>query len=407
MKLQKNIAPSAIALILIVSVFGTGFYVGKGQTSDTQISLGLDGIQTFERPDDIDFDLYWEVWQKLDTRFIGTSEEDIPSNEERLWGSIEGLADSFGDPHTAFLPPAEATLFKEDIRGNFGGVGMEISVENNLLTVIAPLRGTPADRAGIQAGDIIAKIDGESTANIDVDEAVQTIRGEIGTPVILTIIRQGENELLEIEVIRDTINVPTLSTELRSDDVFVISLFSFGATAPNEFRGALREFLLSGSSNLILDLRGNPGGFLNAAVDISSWFLPLGKIVVQEKGGEETLTHRSRGYNVFDTEDMSMVILVNGGSASASEIVAGALRDHGIAQIVGTQTFGKGSVQEIIPVGDDSSLRVTIAHWNTPNGTSISDEGLTPDVVVEITRDDVVAGNDIQLNRAVELLLES
>lgn len=405
MRFTKRIVPTLIALVAIAAVFAAGLYIGRTQllrTEDTFIvSEGVGG------PADVDLGLYWEVWGELDERFVGVSEEDIPTYEERLWGSIEGLTESFGDPYTVFLPPTQATLFEEDIRGNFGGVGMEIGVEDTVLTVIAPLKGTPADSAGIRAGDIIAAVDGESTVGMSIDEAVLNIRGEVGTEVVLTLLREGREEVFDITVVRDTIRIPTLETTLRPDGVFVISLFNFNATSPQDFRGALREFFLSGSEELVLDLRGNPGGFLQAAVDISSWFLPLGSVVVSEEGEEDVIVHRSRGYDIFNEDVLEMVVLVDGGSASASEIVAGALQDHNIATVVGAQTFGKGSVQELVDTGSDSSLRITIAHWKTPNGTSISEGGLTPDVVVEYTQSDFDAGVDPQMERAVELLLGS
>jgi len=403
MRVTKHILPILVALLLIVVIFSSGFYVGRTQLLRTENNLIVtEGIRG---PADVDLALFWDVWRELDERFVGVDEEK-PSYEDRLWGAIQGLTESYGDPYTVFLTPAEATLFEEDILGNFGGVGMEVGIENDVLTVIAPLRGTPADHAGILAGDVVTAIDGTSTLGMSIDEAVFQIRGEVGTPVILTILRKGKRDIFDLEVVRGVINIPTIATELRPDGIFVISLFNFSASSPNDFRSALREFVFSGSSKLVLDLRGNPGGFLQAAVDITSWFLPLGKVVVSEEGGDTTTVHRSRGYDVFDDVGTGLVVLVDGGSASASEIVAGALRDHGLATLVGTQTFGKGSVQELITIGEGSSLRLTIAHWLTPNGISISEEGLTPDVVVERAPEDIAAGRDPQLDKAIALLME-
>ena len=290
--------------------------------------------------------------------------------------------------------------------GNFEGVGMEIGMRNGILTVIAPLKGTPAERAGLKSGDSILRIDGEPTDNLTIDEAVGRIRGEGGTPVVFSIAREDENGLLEIEVIRARIDIPTINWSLRSDNIFVIELFNFSAVSPNLFRDTLREFVISGSDKLILDLRGNPGGFLEAAVDMASWFLPAGEVVLREDFGDhdKPRIHRSNGYDIFN-DQLKMVIMINGGSASASEILAGALKQHGVASLVGEQSFGKGSVQELVDITPETSLKITIARWLTPDGTSISDGGLSPDIEVEITEEDLDQDRDPQLESAVELLL--
>ena len=281
---------------------------------------------------------------------------------------------------------------------------MEIGMRKGVVTVIAPLKGTPAYKAGIKAGDKIIKIGDDSTQDMTVDEAVRKIRGKGGTTVKLTILRNGDDETRVIDVVRDVIQIPVYETEKRPDGVFIIRLFSFSERSPQVFRQALREFIDSESSRMILDLRNNPGGYLEAAVDVASWFLPSGDVVVKEDfgHGNETL-HRSRGYNLFNKTPV--VILVNGGSASASEIVAGALRDHGIAKLVGTKTFGKGSVQELIPITGETSLKITIARWLTPNDHSISEKGLDPDAVVEPAKETDEAV-DPQLEAAIELLTD-
>jgi len=319
---------------------------------------------------------------------------------------IQGLAASYNDPYTLFMPPQEAQIFSEEIRGEFGGIGVEMGVRDNILTVIAPLKGTPADQAGILAGDLILEVDGTSTSNINVDEAVHMIRGEIGTKVVLTVARKGERELLHIPIVRDTIEIPTLDTTLRDDGVFVLSLYNFGGTATREVRSALRQFLKSGSDTLVIDLRDNPGGYLGAAVDIASWFLPIGSTVVTEDygGNADPIVHKSKGYDITQP-DWRIAVLVDGGSASASEILAGALREHNKAVLVGQRTFGKGSVQELLDITPDTSLKVTVARWLTPNGRSISNNGIEPDLIVPITRADMDAGRDPQLDAAVHYVL--
>jgi carboxyl-terminal processing protease len=325
--------------------------------------------------------------------------------EDRIWGAIEGLVDSYDDPYTVFLPPEDAAIFEEDISGNFSGVGMEVGIRDDVVTIIAPLPGTPAEKAGLLAGDVIVRIDESSTDGMNIDEAVRLIRGERGTEVVLMIFREGESEFLEISVIRDTITIPTTKTEIR-DDVFIISLYSFNAIAEAEMQAALRKFVESGKKELILDLRGNPGGFLQSAVSIASYFLPVGKVIVRESfgEGEEEQLYRSQGRVLGRFAPEEMVVLIDGGSASASEILAGALQEHGIATLIGSQTFGKGSVQELIELGDGSSLKVTIARWLTPNGVSISEGGLTPDIEVERTPQQRIDDEDPQLDAALEFL---
>lgn len=398
--------PLAIAavIILIAVAFFSGIYIG------VENSKKLAGVLIFTNSEtktkEIDISPLWKAWSVLDEKYVPTTDAEKITDQDKLWGAIQGLASSFGDPYTVFFPPEDAELFEADISGNFEGVGMEIGIRDGFLTIVAPLKGTPAERAGVQSGDRIVEIDDKPTDRMTVDAAVKLIRGERGTTVVLTVAREGEKELLEIPIVREVIEIPTINTNLRGDGVFIIELYNFSAIAPALFRGALREFVESKSDKLIIDLRDNPGGFLEASVDIASWFLPTGKVIVTEdfgKGGKPRV-HRSKGYNVFN-ENLKLAILVNRGSASASEIVAGALSEHSVAILVGESTFGKGSVQELVKITSDTSLKVTIARWLTPNGNSISNGGLVPDVKVEITVEDIEAGFDSQLEKAVELLL--
>jgi carboxyl-terminal processing protease len=402
---MKKIGIKKIALFIfspiVVGALLFGFFVGR-EVGVSQSELSLVGGMSVGQPAGVDFESFWDAWKILDERFV-TSASTTP--DERLWGAIKGLAESYGDPYTTFFPPEDTKLFNETISGNFGGVGIEIGIKDDILTVVAPLEGTPAKRAGIRAGDQIIGIDDLQTGGVSIERAVRLIRGEVGTSLALTLYRPSTSETMVIDVVRGVIQIPTLNTTLRPDGIFVIELYNFSAPAPALFQGALREFAESGSTGLVIDLRGNPGGFLSGAIDIASWFLPIGKVVAREDFGKglDEQVHRSRGYDVF-TDAVSIVVLVDGGSASASEILAGALQEHGKAQLVGTQTFGKGSVQELIPLTADSTLKVTIAKWLTPNGISISDGGLTPDNIIEITQDDVDAGRDLQMERAVEIL---
>lgn len=417
---NKKIILFTIIGILLVSgsfILGTQFNFSK---DDSIKIINKENILL----ETADFTPFWESWELLDKKFVKEIEknedgEEVESDkitaQDKVWGAIQGLANSFGDPYTIFLPPTESEMFASDIEGNFEGVGMEIGIRDNILIVVAPLKDTPAEKAGMQPKDKILEIDGKSTKNMDTSSAVKLIRGEKGTEVILLVEREGEKENLEISIIRDVIDIPTIETEVKKDvknvkdGVFIIRLYSFTAVSPNLFREALRKFVENGTTNkLVIDLRGNPGGYLESATDIASWFLPMGKVVVTEDygGNGPNKIHRSKGYDIFN-DNLKMAILINGGSASASEILAGALSEYDKAILVGTKTFGKGSVQELIKITPETSLKVTVARWLSPNGNSFSHDGLEPDEVVEITEDDldyIKDGGDPQMDRAIELL---
>jgi len=408
MDLAKKHATAFLGLVVVASLF---FHLGYKRGEDVALVLAAQReVSNSEegKPELVDFAPFWKAWAIINKDYVPTGTiTELVSDETRVWGAIEGMVASLGDPYTVFLPPVESKYFAAEIKGSFGGVGMEVGQEGGVITVIAPLKGMPADKAGIKAGDRLIGINGEPTGNITIDEAVAKIRGKGGTAVSLTVVREGEEKPLDIKIVRDRIDIPTANTKIVGDrqDIFVIELYNFSATSANVFRNSLREFLLSGREKLIIDLRGNPGGFLDASVDIASWFLPQGKaIVIEDSGGrKEEKVYRSRGYDIFN-EDFKFAILIDQGSASASEIVAGALRDHGKAVLVGNQTFGKGSVQELVKITPETSLKVTVARWFTPNGTSISDSGLTPDYKIDRTREDFEKGFDPQLNKAIEVL---
>jgi len=395
-----------IAIILSGSFFA-GFYFGRSNQSDINKITSL-AAKEEDKPEQVDFSPFWRAWNIIGEKYIAdngnSSTTKKVTDQDKVWGAISGLTDSLGDPYSVFLPPEKKKRFEDDISGNFSGVGMEVGIKEEILTVIAPLPDSPAKRAGIQAGDKIIKIDETLTTNLSTDEAVGLIRGKEGTSVRLTLVR-GKDKPFEIPITREIITVPTIETKKFADGVFMIRLYNFSAISPNSFRHALRQFVEAKSDKLIIDLRGNPGGFLDAAVDMASWFLPAGNPVVVEKHNDSSQdrTYRSRGYNIFNNK-LKMVILIDRGSASASEILAGALSEYGKATLVGEKTFGKGSVQELVPVTSDSSIKITIAKWYTPQGHSISLNGLKPDIEVAITADDVKAERDPQLDRARQIL---
>ena len=395
---------AASALLLILGSFSLGTYVGHSQAANDSSSNIIS--KDIGKESDVDFSIFWKVWNTLDDKYVathGTSTANI-TDKDRVYGAIKGMTESLGDPYTTFFTPEESKAFEDEISGNFEGVGMEVGLKDGFLTVVSPLKGTPAERSGILAGDKILKIDSTVATGISTEEAIKLIKGKKGTKVVFTVVR-GEGDPFEISMVRDVINIPTISTKKLDNGIFLIQLYSFTADSPSLFRGALREFMTSKSDKLILDLRGNPGGYLSAAVDMASWFLPQGKVIVREDfgGDKEEQVSKSKGYDIF-TDKLKFVILIDGGSASASEILAGALHEYKKATLVGEQSFGKGSVQELIQVTEDTSLKVTIARWLTPNGVSISDNGITPDVVVPVTEEDIKTKNDVQLQKAIELL---
>ena len=393
-----------VTVLLIALFFISGVYVGDQNRPEIDKVLGISGKET-QVATQTDFSPFWKVWNAINEKNPTAGEI---TDQDRVYGAISGLVGSLNDPYSVFFTPEEAKSFEDEIAGNFDGIGMEVGMKDKVLTVIAPLKDTPAYRANIKSGDKILKIDKTVTSGLGIEEAIRLIRGEKGTAVTLTISREGNREPKEIRIVRDTITIPTLDTELRADGIFVIKLYSFSANAANLFRNAMKQFVESGSVRLLLDLRGNPGGYLDSAVDMASWFLKGGKIIVTEDYGNNKAPEifRSRGYDIFN-DKLKFVILIDSGSASASEILAGALQNHGRAKLVGSQSFGKGSVQEVVNITSDTILKITVAKWLTPDGTSISEKGLTPDYPAEITQKDLDAKKDPQMDKAVELLLSN
>lgn len=411
LRVRTSVAALSAMVIVVVS-FGGGFIAANranAQQSDQAIGVPA--------PDGVDFSPVWKAWQVLDQKFVpaavatstpvSTSTKEL--EQQRVWGMIEGMAASENDPYTFFMPPQQAQEFSDDMSGSFEGVGMQIEIRDQVLTVVSPLKGTPSEKAGIKAGDLILKIDGVSTKDMTVNTAVSKIRGPHGTDVKLTVSRVGWDQPKEITVTRDVINMPTVTTTARDDGVYVIAVTTFTSQAPELFRDALRKFIDSGDSKLVLDLRGNPGGYLDAAVDMASWFVPAGKPIVTEDyaGHRDNIVHRSFGYDVFN-KNLHMVILVDKGSASASEIFADALRYYGVAKLVGETTFGKGSVQELVDITPDTSLKVTVARWLGPDNIQIPHTGIIPDIIAtssdKTSTSTSATSTDSQLEAAVRIL---
>lgn len=393
----------ASAIILLVSIFfGAGVYVGFYNRPEINKVVNILGKETAVDTE-ADFSPFWKAWNNINQKYPNS---DKITDQEKIYGAISGLVNSLEDPYSVFFDPDEAETFEDDIQGSFGGIGIEIGKKDNILIVIAPLKDTPAYKANIKSGDKILKIDDFDASGMSIEKAIKLIRGDVGTTVRLIIAKEGEKTRpQEIQIVRDTINIPTLDTELRKDGVFVIKLYSFSAISPKLFRDALKEFSSAETDKLLLDLRGNPGGYLDAAVSMASWFLPAGKTIVIEDYGNNSKQkiYRSKGYDVFE-DKLKFVILIDRGSASASEILAGAMQDYKKALLVGNDSFGKGSVQEVVKITPDTLLKITVAKWLTPNGNSISEKGLIPDYKVLLAEKDIQEKNDPQLDKAIELL---
>lgn len=398
----------SLAVVFSTAAFISGLLAGTGIASQSNNEASL--FSLFAEPtatavDDVDLTEFWRVWRTLDEKFASIDNSDSVTVEEKLNGAIQGMVRAYDDPYTVYLPPADSTQFAEDISGKFGGVGMEVGVRDGMITVIAPLPDSPAKKAGLLAGDVLVEIGGLETDDLNIDEAVQRIRGEEGTIVSLKIYREGEDDFLDIEVERAVISIPTLETEVV-DGAFVIELYNFNETSEQNIKKALEEYEAGGYEKLILDLRGNPGGYLESAVAIASYFIPSGEVVVRERFSDqrEEIVYRTGNKLLDSFNPESFVVLIDGGSASAAEILAGALAEHEIATTIGATTYGKGSVQELVMFPSDASLKVTIAHWLTPEEKSFSEGGLEPIILVDRTPQQYLAGEDPQLERALQWL---
>lgn len=409
-KTLKRLSLVLLVIFLMWLSFGAGIYlVGRNRIVDELVEketvfLGkLLGKYSEAEPgkltQDVDFDLFWDVWDMIQESYV--DKEKL--NEKKLfYGALRGLVQAVGDPYTVFMDPKISKEFEEDLSGTFEGIGAEIGMKNDILTIIAPLPEMPAQLAGLKAGDKVLAIDSESTMGITIDEAVNRIRGERGTEVTLSIAREGVEGLKDIIITRDKIVVASVRTNLRDDNIYVIEITNFNTDTEDRFNKAVREVIDTNPRGIILDLRNNPGGFLDTAIELASEWVENDIVVVEKYTDDMKFEHLARGrarLKIFPT-----VVLVNQGSASASEIVSGALQDYGLAIIVGEQTFGKGSVQTLNNLQDGSSLKITVAKWLTPSGRSINDDGIMPNIELELTLEDYEADRDPQFDKAVEIL---
>ena len=406
---RKNIKLYILILLVSASTFVGGWYFGnQGYEVDFKdSSLSVQGVQIINKgtntpPQTIDFSVFWEVWDTLSDRHV-----DRPLDPQQLlYGALKGLAEAVGDPYTAFLPPVENKEVQDSLNGRYEGIGAELGMRDERLTIISPLDGSPAEAAGVRPGDIILKVDDEETANLSLSEAVSKIRGPAETAVGLTL-KRGEGEPFEVEITRQQITIKSVSWEQKEDGVVYIRVARFGEQTNTDWDRAVDEITNNQSpitKAIILDVRSNSGGYLQASIHIASEFTNTGVIVYEEFGDGQKREFKSdhRGRLTM----VPVVVLINGGSASASEILAGALRDLKGSQLVGEQSFGKGTVQDAVEFGDGSSVHVTIARWLTPNGDNVDEVGLEPTTVIERTEEDASAGIDSQLEKALEIAKE-
>jgi len=383
----------SIVIVVIVAIlfsYMLGFWIGQ----DTFVCKVCP-------PEDLDFSLFWEAWHILEEKYISLDDFDV---EKMIHGAISGMVSSLGDPYTVFFNPDETKTFLENISGSFEGVGMEVGIRKGQLQVISPLEGTPAQRAGLRPGDKIIKIEDKMTLDITIEEAVSLIRGPRGTEVSLTIFRDSWESSKEFKIKRDVINIPTIEWKLIDDDIVYIKIHHFSENADTDFQRAAFKVLKTPAEKMILDLRSNPGGYLEVSERIAGWFLKSNQVIVIEDfgGKKDQEIHKARGNSNFS--EFSIVVLINEGTASASEILASALRDNRGIKLIGKKTFGKGSVQQLESLTDESSLKITIANWLTPNGNHITNVGLEPDIEVELTDEDYKEDRDPQLDKAIEII---
>ncbi len=345
------------------------------------------------------FGVFWEAWNFLENDFFG----ELPDAQQMTYAAIRGVIGTLNDPHTSFVEPQPRQREREDLQGSFGGVGAWVRVKEDGSIFLTPMEDSPAMRAGVQDGDVILKVDDtEITPETSLDDVLSLIRGPIGSPVKLTLSRAGREQPIVVEIVREKIETPTVTWEMVEDDVGYANISLFGERTTRELQGAIRELEKQGAQKLVLDLRNNPGGLLDIAIEVASQFMQ-DRVVLYEQhkeGPENTYSTKNGGVAL----DIPMVVLVNGGTASASEIVAGALQDNERAIVIGERTFGKGSVQYVRDLSDGSSLHVTVAHWLTPDHHQINGNGLSPDIEVSLPAEEQDSDQDTQLNQALDYL---
>jgi carboxyl-terminal processing protease len=408
----KVVVGLALVLILMAGSFGSGFFTGNLYTlsasslhpatsTPTAVSPSPEPTQG-GTPQDLQtlFKPFWETWQILHDKYV-----DQPlDNVSLMRGAIGGMMNSLGDQHSGYMTPQEYSDANVSINGKYTGIGAWVDSTGDYLVIVSPMKGFPAQKAGLQPGDEIRAVDGVDMTGINPELVRLKVIGPAGSSVHLSIFRTGQDKLLEFDIVRENIVIPSVTGEIIHDNIAYVTITTFGDTTATDLHKILGEVMAKNPKGLILDLRNNGGGYLNTAIDVASEFISSGVIVYEQYGDGTRQTFEAKPDGL--ATDIPMVVLVNEGSASASEIVAGAIQDQGRGKLVGVKTYGKGSVQQWIPLTDDQgAVRVTVAKWLTPNNLTIHKVGLTPDVIVERTSDDYKTGKDPQLDAAINLLL--
>jgi len=394
-----------IVLLVFSFLFGLSLNLGinkpnvNNQDPELPKIVNQEAIPDFLK-EDVDFNLFWDVWEIINDNYVKQ-----PVNQAQLlYGAMAGSIASLGDPHSVFFDPQTTQEFNEELGGMFEGIGAEIAIKNDRLTIVAPLPGSPAEKAGLKAGDKVYAIDELDTTNISLDYAVSKIRGPKGTEVILTISHDGLSDLEEVKIIRNTIKIQSISWTELDNNIIRFEVRYFNEDTLDDFNQAVLDIAAKNPRGIILDLRNNPGGLLDTAIEVASEWVESGPVVFERLSDGQIKTHKARGRARL--KDFKTIVLINEGSASGSEIVAGALKDLGLAQLIGETTFGKGTVQSLFPLDDGSSIKITIAEWLTPNENIIEGDGIEPDIKIELTEEDFNNDNDPQLDKAIEILTQ-
>lgn len=385
--------------VFFILTFVSGWFLGHQDGKFSRVGFTPTFVGKNTNGSTADFSTFWRAWDLIEKNYDGTLDY-----EKMVNGAIEGMVNAVGDPYTNYLSPEDAQKLSNDLSGIISGIGAEVGLRDNRLVIIAPIDESPAKKAGLLPGDYIVKINDESTAGMDINTAVSKIRGEAGTKVKIVIDRAGVEKSFEIT--RETVTVKSVKSAVIENSIGHITISRFDEQTTDLVRAAIKDLSSKNIKKIVLDMRDNPGGYLNESVTTASLFIKDGVIVTEKK---DTILGKKSEYKAIGggpatSDDVKIVVLINGGSASASEIVAGALKDRGRATLVGEKSYGKGSVQEIENLSRGAKLKITIAHWYTPNGRNIGKEGIEPDVLVKMTEADYVAGRDPQLAEAVKIL---
>lgn len=400
-KLIRNVFGAVVLIFILLSSAGIGYSFGKRKAAKETETLLINNAKVISgesQEKNLDFSLFWDVWERLKEKHVDAAKLDA---KKLMHGAIKGMLQATGDPYSNFFDPEENQQFKEEISGSFEGIGAEVGMKNGILTIIAPLKDAPAEKAGLRAGDKVIKINNESTLDMSIDEAVRRMRGTKGTEVVMIVIR--DNEEKEIKIMRDVINVKSVKLSFKNE-IPIVEISRFGYDTQKELGFAAKEIFKKNPKGIILDLRNDPGGFLDTAVSVASKMLPKGKVVVIEEDSQKR-RNEIKAEGGDSLSHFRTVVLINEGSASAAEILAAALRENrDNVTLVGKKSFGKGSVQEMINLSKSTAVKITVARWLTPLGKQIDKEGISPDIEVDLKDEDFNNDRDPQLDKALEIL---